>query len=140
MRFQKPLKHDPVGQWVKSGDWRFVVFNNRALLDQAGEVVCTDVDENHARISYISPEGLEDKTPVVGNLKVLLDISNCDHITITGINFRHSTAGDREGPYAWGAESALRLTFVQDVLVDDCEFSHLGMIGIFVQVGRDHQK
>ena len=116
------------------------MFNNRALLDQAGEVVCTDVDENHARISYISPESMEDKTPVVANLKVLLDISNCDHITITGINFRHSTAGDREGPYAWGAESALRLTFVQDVLVDDCEFSHLGLIGIFVQVGRDHQK
>ena len=85
-------------------------------------------------ISYISPEGLEDKSPVVGSLKVLLDISHCNHITLAGLNFRHSTSGGQEGPYAWGAESAVRLTHVEDVLLDDCEFSHLGMIGVYIQV------
>ena len=134
LRFQKPLKHDPVGQWVKSGDWRFVVLNNRALLDQEGEVVCTNIGENEARVSYIPPEGLEDKSPVVATLKVLLDISQCNHITLTGLNFRHSTSDGQEGPYAWGAESAVRLTHVEDVLLDDCQFSHLGMIGVYVQV------
>lgn len=108
LRFQKPLKHDPVGRWVKSGDWRFLVLNNRALLDQEGEVVCTNINENEATVSYIPPEGLEDKIPVVATLKVLVDISQCNHITITGVNFRHSTSGGQEGPYAWGAESALR--------------------------------
>ena len=135
LRFQEPLKHDPVGQWVKSGDWRFVVLNNWALLDQEGEVVCTNIGENQARVSYIPPEGLEDKSPVVATLKVLLDISQCNHITLTGLNFRHSTSGGlTEGPYAWGGESAVRLTHVEDVVVDDCQFSHVGMIGVFVQV------
>ena len=110
------------------------MLNNRALLDQEGEVVCTNIGENEARVSYISPEGLEDKSPVVGSLKVLLDISHCNHITLAGLNFRHSTSGGQEGPYAWGAESAVRLTHVEDVLLDDCEFSHLGMIGVYVQV------
>ena len=110
------------------------MLNNRALLDQEGEVVCTNIGENEARVSYIPPEGLEDKNPVVGTLEVLLDISQCNHITLTGLNFRHSTAGGQDGPYAWGAESALRLTHVQDVIVDDCQFSHLGLIGVFVQV------
>ena len=110
------------------------MLNNRALLDQEGEVVCTNIGENEARVSYISPEGLEDKSPVLATLKVLLDISHCNHITLTGLNFRHSTSGGQEGPYAWGAESAVRLTHVEDVLLDDCEFSHLGMIGVYVQV------
>ena len=84
------------------------MLNNRALLDQEGEVVCTNTGENQARVSYIPPEGLEEKSPVVATLKVLLDISQCNHITLTGLNFRHSTAGGQEGPYAWGGESALR--------------------------------
>ena len=29
---------------------------------------------------------------------------------------------------------ALRLTHVEDVVVNDCEFSHLGLIGVYVQV------
>ena len=110
------------------------MLNNRALLDQEGEVVCTNIGENEARVSYIPPEGLEDKSPVVATLKVLLDISQCNHITLTGLNFRHSTSDGQEGPYAWGAESAVRLTHVEDVLLDDCQFSHLGMIGVYVQV------
>ena len=111
------------------------MLNNRALLDQEGEVVCTNIDENQARVSYIPPEGLEDKSPVVATLKVLLDISQCNHITFTGLNFRHSTSGGlTEGPYSWGGESAVRLTHVEDVVVDDCQFSHVGMIGVFVQV------
>ena len=40
--FKEPLTHAPVGQWIKSGDLRFVVLNNLAVLDMPGEYVCVE--------------------------------------------------------------------------------------------------
>ena len=41
--FQEPLNHAPVGTWIKSGALRYLVINNRAVLDMPGEYVCTQV-------------------------------------------------------------------------------------------------
>ena len=41
--FQEPLNHAPVGTWIKSGALRYLVVNNRAVLDMPGEYVCTQV-------------------------------------------------------------------------------------------------
>merc|ERR1712223_1285348 len=52
LRFQQPLSHAPVGQWNKAGGWRYLIINNREVLDQEGEVVCTQ-QGNTATLSYI---------------------------------------------------------------------------------------
>ena len=44
--FQEPLSHAPVGTWIKSGALRYLVVNNRAVLDVPGEFVCTQVSHN----------------------------------------------------------------------------------------------
>ena len=36
LMFQEPLQHASVGEWVKSGGWRFLLSNNLALLDAPG--------------------------------------------------------------------------------------------------------
>ena len=36
LMFQEPLQHASVGEWVKSGGWRFLLLNNLALLDAPG--------------------------------------------------------------------------------------------------------
>ena len=41
--FQEPLSHAAVGTWIKSGALRYLVVNNRAVLDMPGEFVCTQV-------------------------------------------------------------------------------------------------
>ena len=34
--FTAPLKRDPIGNVPKSSGWRFLIFNNMALLDAPG--------------------------------------------------------------------------------------------------------
>ena len=41
--FQEPLSHAAVGVWIQSGGLRYLVLNNRAVLDMPGEYVCTQV-------------------------------------------------------------------------------------------------
>ena len=43
--FQEPLSHAAVGTWIKSGALRYLVVNNRAVLDMPGEFVCTQVSQ-----------------------------------------------------------------------------------------------
>ena len=38
--FQEPLKHAAIGEWIASGDLRYIFLNNLALLDVPGEFVC----------------------------------------------------------------------------------------------------
>ena len=47
--FQEPLGHAPVGQWIASGDLRYLVVNNMAVLDQPGEFVCLQVRREDRR-------------------------------------------------------------------------------------------
>ena len=43
--FQEPLSHAAVGTWIRSGALRYLVVNNRAVLDAPGEYVCTQEGE-----------------------------------------------------------------------------------------------
>ena len=47
--FQEPLNHAAVGTWIKSGALRYLVVNNRAVLDMPGEFVCTQVSSRDQR-------------------------------------------------------------------------------------------
>ena len=49
--FQEPLGHAPVGTWITSGDLRYLVVNNRAVLDMPGEFVCTQVSAGRLNFS-----------------------------------------------------------------------------------------
>ena len=57
--FQEPLSHAAVGTWIKSGALRYLVVNNRAVLDMPGEFVCTQVisinisERSNVEIIYI---------------------------------------------------------------------------------------
>ena len=102
VRFQTPLSHAPVGQWNKAGNWRFLVINNRAVLDQEGEVVCTEAGAE-ATVSYIPPVDLQEATPIIAALEVLIDIGRTSSISLTGLHFQHTSSGDRDG-YPWGTQ------------------------------------
>ena len=45
MFFEEPLQHNPIGTYVPSSGWRFLIFNNLALLDMPGEYVCVDLGD-----------------------------------------------------------------------------------------------
>ena len=45
MFFEEPLQHNPIGTYVPSSGWRFLIFNNLALLDMPGECVCVDLGD-----------------------------------------------------------------------------------------------
>ena len=44
--FEEPLQHNPIGTYVPSSGWRFLIFNNLALLDMPGEYVCVDLGDS----------------------------------------------------------------------------------------------
>ena len=73
--FKEPLKHVPIGTYVPSSGWRFLIFNNIALLDMPGEYVCNDLGGGLAQFSYIPLEeqgcNSTDILPVQGPV--------CDH-------------------------------------------------------------
>ena len=54
--FKEPLRHVPIGTYVPSSGWRFLIFNNMALLDMPGEYVCNDLGNGSAQFSYIPLE------------------------------------------------------------------------------------
>ena len=56
--FQEPLSHAAVGVWIQSGGLRYLVLNNRAVLDLPGEYVCTEVTTLHHCRTRITSECL----------------------------------------------------------------------------------
>ena len=48
--FKEPLQHVPIGTYVPSSGWRFLIFNNLALLDMPGEYVCVDLGDGQGPI------------------------------------------------------------------------------------------
>ena len=44
--FQEPLSHAPIGQWFQSGDLRYIVVNNMAVLDMPGEIYTIMIHTN----------------------------------------------------------------------------------------------
>ena len=130
VRFQKPLVHAPVGNFISSGGWRFQVVNNKAVLDQEGEVVCTQ-EGNQAAVSFIPPPGLEHETPVIGVLDALVKATKIKHLSFTGLQFQHSSSLGKDG-YNWGNEAALMIHNSEAITVQDCKFNQLGTIGLFL--------
>ena len=84
MFFEEPLQHNPVGTYVPSSGWRFLIFNNLALLDSPGEYVCTDNGDGTSDFSYIPPVGQENADVVVSQLKTLIDMSKVTDFSLEG--------------------------------------------------------
>ena len=54
-----------------------------------------------------------------------------------GIQFQHSSSGKADG-YNYGQQSALRVNQANDVKISNCEFSHIGMTGLFFANSNRH--
>ena len=131
--FKEPLEHAPVGQYVRTGDWRYIIYNNKAILDMPGEYVCIDNGDGSSTFSYIHPNepGIEDLPVVMAQLTRLMQLNRVTDVRIEGVKFERSSSGGVDG-YNFGTESALRVVSSKNVLVTDCEFSSTGMIGMFI--------
>ena len=129
--FQQPLKHYPIGTWCKPSGWRFIPFNNLALLDEPGEYVC--VEENgKAKFSFIPPGDVQEGIPIISNLVRILDMNGITNMNIRGIKFEHSSSEGHDG-YRYGAENAIKIVNGADITIKDCQFSHIGMNGVFLR-------
>ena len=131
--FKEPLDHAPVGQYVKSGGWRYIIYNNKAILDIPGEYVCIDNGDGSSTLSYIHPDepGIEELPVVVAQLTQLMQLNGVTDVKMEGLKFERASSGGADG-YNWGSEAALRVVSSQNVIVTDCLFSSTGMIGMFI--------
>ena len=130
--FKEPLVHAPVGNYVKPGGWRYIIYNNKAVLDIPGEYVCIDNGDGNSTFSYIHPDepGIEDLPVVMAQLTQLVLLNGVTDIRLEGVKFERSSSGGVDG-YNWGTEAALRVLSSQNIVVTDCQFSSTGMIGMF---------
>ena len=131
--FKEPLVHAPVGNYVKPGGWRYIIYNNKAVLDIPGEYVCIDNGDGSSTLSYIHPDepGIEELPVVVAQLTQLMLVDGVTDVKLEGLKFERASSGGADG-YNFGSEAALRVVSSQNVLVTDCLFSSTGMIGMFV--------
>ena len=89
--FQEPLGHAPIGEWIASGNLRYLVLNNRALLDSPGEYVCTQAGGT-AWVSWIPPAGAGPTlSPVMTSVDILLQMINVESVLIEGLRLRATT-------------------------------------------------
>ena len=72
------------GKYATSGDWRYLIFNNLALLDAPGEYVCINNGDGTSDFSYIPPVGDENTDVVVSQLKTLIDMSQVTDFQLDG--------------------------------------------------------
>ena len=131
--FKEPLTHAPVGQWIKSGDLRFVVLNNLAVLDKPGEYVCVE-DGGEAIISFIAPSDAPSDIPIMSKLETLITIA-ATNVTIQGIQFKHSAYYGKDG-YNFG-NAALKVFNSERINIKDCHFSQTAMTGLSVANSDD---
>ena len=54
-----------------------------------------------------------------------------------GIQFQHSSSGKADG-YNFGQQSALKVNLANDIKLSNCEFSHIGMTGLFFANSNRH--
>ena len=89
--FQEPLSHAAVGTWIKSGALRYLVVNNKAVLDSPGEFVCTQSGQE-AVISWIPPDTASSPllTPVMAGPEILLQMINVEGVSVQGVRFHHA--------------------------------------------------
>ena len=69
--FQNGLKHGPTGKFAVSGNYRYLIFNNKAILDNPGESVCVKTDQG-VEISYIPFDENDSVVPVMAQLETIL--------------------------------------------------------------------
>ena len=88
--FTAPLKRDPIGNVPKSSGWRFLAFNNVALLDSPGECVCNELGDGTAQFSYIHPEGsdFEGLPVVMAKFNPMINSVGASDVLLEGIQFR----------------------------------------------------
>ena len=88
--FQTPLAHAPIGNWAAAGGWRYLIFNNKAILDTPGESVCIEKQGGQVEVSYIPfDEGSEDEeVPVMAQLENILKIAKSQHLHFKGNKWR----------------------------------------------------
>eukprot|EP00091_Calanus_sinicus_P012423 TRINITY_DN28020_c0_g1_i1.p1 TRINITY_DN28020_c0_g1~~TRINITY_DN28020_c0_g1_i1.p1 ORF type:complete len:223 (-),score=55.77 TRINITY_DN28020_c0_g1_i1:71-739(-) len=133
--FQEPLTHAPVGEWIKSGDLRFLIFNNLAVLDMPGEYVCVE-EAGEALFSYIPPSGLAAEIPVMSNLETILTLG-ANNVTLQGLSFQHSSYYGKDG-YNFG-NAAVKVFNSEGINIQNCQFAHTGMTGLSVANSDDVQ-
>ena len=63
------------------------------------------------------------------------NVSACN--IFLGIQFQHSSSGKADG-YNFGQQSALKVNLANDITVSNCEFSHIGMTGVFFANSNRH--
>ena len=102
--------------------------NNLSLLDSSGEYVCVE-DNGEAIFSYIPPADETDSKVIMSNVEQMITLSGASNIKFKRLKFQHSSQGGKDG-YRYGEESVLRILKSSDITIEDCEFSHLGSIGI----------
>ena len=69
---------------------RYLVVNNRAVLDMPGEYVCTEKD-GMATVSFIPPEGYDSSTvPVMSMVDKIITITNSANIAVQGLDIVHT--------------------------------------------------
>ena len=87
VKFQKPLKHAPTGTFAKAGNYRYLIFNNKAILDHPGESVCVKTDQG-VEVSYIPLDENESEVPVMALLETILLIPHVSNIQVSGKSFK----------------------------------------------------
>jgi len=146
--FQEPLKHAAIGDWPVSGAYRYLIYNNLALLDKPGEYVCV-VDGKDALFSFIPPDVKKDKKnnpkwikksinknrPVMSNLTTILSITRSINITLHGLKFQHTSSKGKDGyNYKDGAVTVLN---AENIDINNCEFSHAGILGLQIRTSTN---
>ena len=137
--FKEPLNRDPIGNKPRGSGWRFLIFNNKALLDMPGECVCNDIGDGTSQFSYIHPEGseFEDLPVIISQLSPLINFNKVTDVHIEGLEFKHASSGGVTNS-DFGTAS-IRIIHSDDVLVTDCKFTQTGMTGVYGTDSRNVQ-
>ena len=88
VKFQNSLKHAPTGKFAISGNYRYQIFNNKAILDTPGESVCVKTDQG-IEVSYIPIDENDSEIPVMSQLETILQIQPhplLSNIHVSGIH------------------------------------------------------
>ena len=131
VKFQEPLQHNSVGAYPSYGGFRFLILNNKALLDHPGEYYCDQIDESTAEVSFIPLETAENGALTISQTSVILQINRATDVKVHGLRFQHTTGKGVKDGYQWGADSALRILNTNNIEIDNCEFANLGVIGLY---------